>query len=178
MEYQNYDDYMRSILGYSVPSVPNFSQRNLNTNIYSSSNMFQSNSNLERMYPDTYRAVYPIIVSTSNMVTLPITEEMLDRMVDDIYDKVETNGIININVEFRNRDDSKLREKTNISKSDVNSSKLDDSSRQNFNPGRPPRPPMPPRPPIRPNPPRPRNPVFRDLIKILLLRELLGRNQF
>ena len=119
MEYQNYDDYMRSILGYSVPSVPNFSQRNLNTNMYSSSNMFQSNSNLERMYPDTYRAVYPIIVSTSNMVTLPITEEMLDRMVDDIYDKVETNGIININVEFGNRDDSKLREKTDISKSDV-----------------------------------------------------------
>lgn len=138
MNYQSYDDYMRSILG-----CPNINCTDMCMNYQ---NMYQTSDDLERMYPDTYRIVYPMVVSACNMVTMPVTEEMIDRMTDDIYDRAANDSRINIdiNIEIESREESNDRQ-------------ISDESRQRR--------------------PRRRNRFFRDLIRILLLRELLGRRR-
>lgn len=141
MNYENYEDYMRNVLGYRTNM--NYSNMCMN-NQTPYQNMYLATNSLERMYPDTYRIVYPMVVSACNMVNMPITEEMLDRMTDDIYDRAIADSRINIdiNIEIESREDN-------------NSRQLSDESRQRR--------------------PRRRNRFFRDLIRILLLRELLGR---
>lgn len=141
MNYENYEDYMRNVLGYRTNM--NFSNMYMN-NQTPYQNMYLATNSLERMYPDTYRIVYPMVVSACNMVNMPITEEMLDRMTDDIYDRAIADSRINIdiNIEIESREDNDSRQ-------------LSDESRQRR--------------------PRRRNRFFRDLIRILLLRELLGR---
>ena len=158
MDYQSYEDYMRNTLNYSGmgspmgmqgTSCPNMNCQNMcitpYSNMASTQMMWQDSScDLERMYPDSYRVVYPMVVSTCRNVSMPVTEDMIDRMTDDIYDRAVADGRINvdINVEVETREDSK------------------EEDRQMIN-----------RPPRR----RRRNRFFRDLIRILLLRELLGR---
>lgn len=141
MNYENYEDYMRNVLGYRTNM--NYSNMYMN-NQTPYQNMYLATNSLERMYPDTYRIVYPMVVSACNMVNMPITEEMLDRMTDDIYDRAIADSRINIdiNIEIESREDNDSRQ-------------LSDESRQRR--------------------PRRRNRFFRDLIRILLLRELLGR---
>ena len=143
MDYQSYNDYMRNTLGYSSMNCPN-SCMNMPSPYQ---NMFPLSDDLERMYPDTYRVVYPMVVSACNMVSMPVTEEMLDRMTDDIYDRAAMDSRINIdiNIEVETREE------------DANSGDRQMTSLS------------------RPRRPRRRNRFFRDLIRILLLRELLGR---
>lgn len=140
MEYQNYNDYMRNVLGYSNMNCPNMCA-SMPTPYQN--NMSQFSDNLERMYPDTYRIVYPMVVSACNTVTMPVTEEMLDRMTDDIYDRAMVNSSINvdINIGIESREDNENRQISS-----------------NMNQRRP-----------------RRNRFFRDLIRILILRELLER---
>lgn len=144
MNYQSYDDYIRSLLGY-----PNTNMNCPNTCMSSATpyqNMNQFSDDLERMYPDTYRIVYPMVVSACNAVTMPVTEDIINRMTDDIYDRavLDSRISIDINIEIENRDDSNSRQNPD-----------------NFSQRRP----------------RRRNRFFRDLIRILLLRELLRRHQ-
>lgn len=140
MNYQSYDDYMRSILGYSNMNCPNMCM-NMQTPYQ---NMYQASDDLERMYPDTYRIVYPMVVSACNTITMPITEETINRMTDDIYDRAANDSRINIdiNIEVESREDDNNRQ-------------ISSESRQRR--------------------PRRRNRFLRDLIRILLLRELLRR---
>lgn len=139
MNYTNYDEYMRSILGY--PDM----RMNMNTNMNMMNQCDNSNpysDDLERMYPEVYRVVYPMVCRACDNVTMPVTESMLDSMTDDIYDRVEADSRINIEVEVQFRDNDS------------------DESRQMSRPR-----------------PRPRNRFLRDLIRILLIRELLGRRR-
>ena len=78
---QNYNNYMR-----------NFSVYNPYANMY-------MGKDLERMYPDSYRVVYPMVVAACNNITMPVTEEMVDKITDDIYDRVEADGRINTGAE-------------------------------------------------------------------------------
>lgn len=141
MNYQSYDDYMRSVLGYPSMNCPNMGM-NMQTPYQ---DMNQACDDLERMYPDTYRIVYPMVVSACDMVTMPVTEEMVDRMTDDIYDRAASDSriSIDINIGLESREDSNDRQFSNQSMQ------------------RRPR----------------RNRFFRDLIRILLLRELLRRRR-
>ena len=115
MDFQSYDDYMRSLLGYSNTSMncPNNMCMNRPTP-YQNTMMYQSDDDLERMYPDTYRVVYPMVVSACNMVNsnTPITEAMVDGMTDDIYDRAvtDTRISVDINVEVENREDDNSRQ--------------------------------------------------------------------
>lgn len=158
MDYQSYEDYMRNTLNYSSmgspmgmqsTSCPNMNCQNMcitpYSNMGSNQMMWQDPAcDLERMYPDSYRVVYPMVVSACRNVSMPVTEDMIDRMTDDIYDRAVVDGRINvdISVEVETREDSK------------------EEDRQMIN-----------RPPRR----RRRNRFFRDLIRILLLRELIGK---
>lgn len=137
MDYQNYDDYMRSVLGYSNMNCSNMC---MNSQM-PYQNMCQSDDDLERMYPDTYRVVHPMVVSACNMVNInmPITESMIDNMTNDIYDRAEADGRIKIDIDI-----------------EVQNRESEDSRQMR---------------------PRRRNRFFRDLIRILLLRELLRRRR-
>lgn len=127
MNYQSYDEYMRSLMGYP----------NMRTSMFS---METSSDDLERMYPEVYRVVYPMVCFACDNIRTPVTEEMVDMMTDDIYDRVEADGRINIDISVEVRNDEETQE-----------------SRQRR--------------------PRRRNRFLRDLIRILLLRELLRRRR-
>ena len=90
MDYQNYDNYMRNSLGYPNMNYPNMYMDNQMTY----QNMYSTNDDLERLYPDTYRVIYPMVISSCNMINVntPITEDMIDRMTNDIYDRAEADG--------------------------------------------------------------------------------------
>ncbi len=160
---QSYDDYMRSFLGYpadgyrgagfnmnSMNNMGNMNTMGMNSmsnmgmnsmwNMSGSENMHMMDADLESLYPETYRVVYPMVCSACDRIQLPTTninDEMVTRMTDDIYDRVESDGRINIEVTVEVRDGEK-------------------ETRQR----------------------RPRNRFLRDLIRILLLRELFRRRRF
>lgn len=149
MNYQSYEDYMRNSLGYNNMNYPEANYPNMYMNNQTPfQNMYRSDDYLERLYPDTYRVVYPMVVSTCNMVNVntPITEDIVDRMTDDIYDRAEADGrlILEDNMEVANVEDESSRQTS------------EESRRRR---------------------PRRRNRTFRDLIRILLLRELLRRRR-
>ena len=141
---QSYDDYLRSILGYSNPMMNQpygmqddyfYDNRQIrNQNMYGA-NTYQ---NLENFYPDTYRMMYPMVIKAINVNNKPINEETINAMVDDIYISFET--------EENNRSN-------NDSKDDTKEKQENRGERNN-------------------------NPLLRDIIKILLIKELLNRPQF
>ena len=133
MNYQNYDEYMRGLIGY-----PNM-RASMAPQMSPYSNMGTSADDLERMYPEVYRVVYPMVCFACDNVRMPVTEEMVDMMTDDIYDRVEADGRINIDISVEVRNDESDSEET------------------------------------RQRRPRRRNRFLRDLIRILLLRELIRR---
>jgi len=63
--------------------------------------MYNQNSNnymrqdLERFYPNIYRVVYPLVVTACRNVHMPLTEDMLSRMIDDICDKIDPVSLTN-----------------------------------------------------------------------------------
>lgn len=133
MHYQSYDEYMRSMMGYPMRE-----------SISPYSNMDACPEDLERMYPEVYRVVYPMVCFACDNMRTPVTEEMVDMMTDDIYDRVEADGRINVEVSVEVRNSQSSSESTS-------------ETRQRR--------------------PRRRNRFLRDLIRILLLRELLGRRR-
>ena len=144
MDYQNYDNYMRNSLGYPNMNYPNMYMDNQMTY----QNMYSTNDDLERLYPDTYRVIYPMVISSCNMINVntPITEDMIDRMTNDIYDRAEADG--------------RLMIENNLEMSDIESENTRQTSEE-----------------VRQMRPRRRNRTFKDLIRILLLRELLNRRR-
>lgn len=158
---QSYDDYMRSIFGYSNSDGYIMDHMNMNSigmhnmemnNMPHMNNMgitMNSDEDIERLYPDVYRVVYPMVCSSCDRMQFPgatINDEMITRMTNDIYDQVEADGRIKIEVNVT----TEVRETSNSSDSSV-------ETRQRR---------------------RPRNRFLNDLIRILLLRELFRRRRF
>ena len=140
---QSYDDYMRSILGY--PNLDGY--RNNTYGCMTNQDIDSSSDDIEQMYPEVYRVVYPMVCSACDRIqfaTTPLTEEMVSRMTDDIYDRVESDGRINIEVNVT----------TEVRESEDRQTPTETRQRR-----------------------RPRNRFLRDLIRILLLRELFNRRR-
>jgi hypothetical protein len=157
---QTYDDYMRSVLGY--PNVDGYRMNNMNSmginnmglntmNMNNMNTMGMTNSqdmsceDIEQLYPEVYRVVYPMVCSSCDRMQFPnapVTNEMITRMTDDIYDRVEADGRINVEVTVEVRE--------------IENKHSSSETRQR----------------------RPRNRFLRDLIRILLLRELFRRRRF
>ena len=140
MYYQDYEDYMRSVLGYP-PSNQNTYQ------VYNSSYenmMIEDTRDLEEMYPDIFKTLKPVIEDACSKCDLKITNEVLEDMVDSIYQRIDNNEInVNINV--------------------INDSNINSGVREAENRG------------IRRK--RPNNQLLRDLIKILLINQLINANK-
>lgn len=109
MYYQNYEDYMRSVLGY--PIEPN------NTYVaYSNSyetmqmpytNTIRYSDEILELYPEIYRIVNPMVCKICEANTKPITRELVDQMTDEIY----------MNLEVQPENDTIVNVRANISAS-------------------------------------------------------------
>ncbi len=158
MYYQNYEDYMRQVLGYPIndPNIyETYDYRNENTY---SSNQVQNNlteAEIKALYPDSYNIIYPLVCKACEANNEPISKSVVDKMTDDVYKLVERNEtVVNIKIEAQNRENSHV------------------SARQEMK-----RELTPKRTPIKTETRatrQPNNPLLRDLIRILILQRLFG----
>ena len=167
---ETYDDYIRSILGYPPISSLNNEYddyRNQNMNYNMASNMMNANSmntatdtDLESCYPEIYKIVYPMVCKKCDDVRMPVTNEDIENMTDEIYFALEGRAEVQLNINLGNEVRSSEKSSPNTTRavdkkpevkvSDTSSEKRE--TRQ-FNRG------------------------LRDLIQILLIRELLRRRR-
>lgn len=149
MYYQSYEDYMKDVLGYprenSISTYNGYygmEQRNINMEI--------NDSEIEQLYPEIYRTVYPMVCKACMQYRGEITEDLVTRLTNEVYSNLEIEefrGEGNSNKEVRNSQQVK------------NSSKNDNSKQQNETRQR-----------------KPDN-ILKDLIRILIIRELLRRRR-
>ena len=160
-----YEDYMQNLMGVPFRQYQNtYDEQDFNPywNYYSEDyrgRQFQNQMSceeLENCYPEIYNIVYPMVRKACMSNTLPITQTVIDNMVNQISSTIEGNEFIELNINLdnevnQNRDSN---QKDNNFRAEVQNRSCDDGNcdRQ-----------------IR------RNPVLNDLIRILILRELLGR---
>lgn len=150
MYYQNYEDYMRSILGY--PVEPNTYQMNYYGDDLRTNNIMemQDTKELEELYPDIFKAINPAIVDVCDRCNQNITKDVLEKMTDEVYERIKNDNEIMININIVN--DSEIN---NVSARETRS--IEGKENRQIRPNR-----------------RPNNQFLRDLIKILILNRLIG----
>lgn len=170
---ETYDDYIRSILGYparnqfeqynqEMPEYQNYQEyRNptFNTNI----NISENNIELEKNYPEIYKIVYPMVAKKcENARSETFSKSDIENMTDEIYYALEEKQEKRININLTNDiNGTKTQNSSAVSTSakvenkrpDVKISQkaIENSEKRQINSG------------------------LRDLIQILLIRELLNR---
>lgn len=156
-----YEEYMRNSLGYSGMPMTNMNQMNMN---YMMPEMYETESNfmcdqtsVEDMYPEIYRIVYPMICKACMAVNENVTEDLVSRITNEVYMNVEHMEIVN---ETRSSSISVSPQTNKNIKSDSLSIKTNSSINSNSVNVR--------------QETRQRNPLLNDLIRILVLRELIG----
>lgn len=98
MYYQNYEDYMRSVLGYAN-NEPNYTYDN--NNYYPRMEQPQHND-LDQFYPEVYRIVNPVVENVCNKNRdKQVTEDLVRSMTDEVYASVEGNAKLQLNVETK-----------------------------------------------------------------------------
>ncbi len=135
MYYQNYEDYMRAVLGYAN-NEPNYTY----DSYYPRMEQPQYDET-EELYPDIYRIVNPVVEDVCNKNrNKPITEDLVRTMTDEVYNNVEKNSALQVNIQV----------KTELKNGDVRNpnAKVKEETRQ-------------------------RNFLLNDLIRILIIRNLL-----
>lgn len=85
MNYQNYEEYMRSTFGYSPYMGNEDTYNNEGETQY-----FQTPLELTQFYPDIYKIIYPMICKICNMNSnKEFTNDLLNEMADEIYENLE-----------------------------------------------------------------------------------------
>lgn len=169
MYYQNYEDYMRTVLGYPVERRQEYIPGEQN---YNFETRFTNTKELESYYPEIYRILNPIVCEVCNKYKGNCTKENIDKMVNEVYGKINLNNEINIKINLDNRIDNRTQEKeirknsnlkanTNINYNRVLEDKIKRDTEVENNRQ------------VRIN-----NPFLNDLIRILLLNQILGGGGF
>ena len=112
MYYQNYEDYMRQVLGYPINDPNIYETYNYsNENTYSS-NRVQNNlteAEIKALYPESYNVIYPLVCKACEENNETISKSTVDKMTDDIYKLIERNEtVVNIKIETQNRENSQV----------------------------------------------------------------------
>ncbi len=158
MEYQNYEDYMRSVLGYPINS-PNIyepynyrnSQNYADTYYENESASGLSEEEIRDLYPEIYHLVYPMVCKVCETNSQPLTRELVDKMTDEVYYAIEDKDtIVNVRIDTKKEEAVKTKRTTEKEENREISPKRE-TRQSNF--------------------------TLRDLIKILILNQLLGRNR-
>ena len=189
-----YEDYMRSVLGYQlmndytdtynynnydnyssydvIPTMAHMQNQGMqmmnnmmpmqNQNMQSMSTRPMTAMNniqiqeLEKCYPEIYQIVYPMVQKACAENRGEITRELVDRLTDEIYSAVEDKTLVQ---ERGEAEVAKIDSKATTVKTEKIEKNKDDRYCQNCDS-------------------RQRNTGLNDIIRILLLRELLGRPGF
>lgn len=168
-----YEEYMQNFFNYPMGGYRNTYESNMCENCgmnygtgyemvenypysYNSRNMqnFQprnTRQELEECYPEIYRIVYPMVKKVCATSNRSYGKEDIDRMVEEVYQNVEANDAVELNITLNN-DVRGVSDGESSSEFDVSRDENREEKRQ-----------------IR------RNNGLNDLIRILVLRELLGR---
>ncbi len=87
--YENeYENYMRSVLGYSS----NNTTYNVNSFPYRSNNNIKNS--YEHLYPDIYKVLKPMVNKVCNNVrSMDISTEVIEDMANEIYNNIESDTI-------------------------------------------------------------------------------------
>ena len=148
MYYQNYEDYMRQVLGYPIndPNIyESYDYRNNQTyeDTYSSRNQVVSNLSEEEIrdcYPEIYNLVYPMVCKVCDTNTQPITRELIEKMTDEVYLAIEdTSTVVNIRVdtpkteENRTTNNSSHMQRSEIKNEKTSTKEESQNSRTNSN---------------------------------------------
>ena len=151
MNNQSYEEYIRNIIGY--PTNNTYSS-NLYENNYIPNNINCNNdvSIIEECYPKIYRMINPMVQKACNQNAAPITKELIENMTKEIYLSIESETEVNLNINLSNN----VRNDSKSSVSNKNSTNETRNTQEN-------------------RALNPRNPLLNDLIKILIIKELLGR---
>lgn len=141
----SYEEYMRNVLGYMPGNCNCMQDTYENDYVLPSTNSFCPSAscqdeNLEKMYPDIYQKVYPLVCKECRLNTMPLTQENIERMTDNVCQIIELDLKVNTTVKVEMKREDKT---TNVRQQDTR------ETRQSNN-------------------------ALRDLIKILILRELIG----
>lgn len=148
----SYDDYIRSVLGY--PSFNSGSYENEYEYEYESSYNSRSDD-LEDYYPEIYRIVYPMVTKACDNCREPISMATIENMTDEIFNNIEASNEI-MQGENRSISSNSKEVKTAI-KEPINKDKKVENRGEDR---------------------QFRNRNLRDLIQILIIRELLRRPGF
>ena len=152
-----YEEYMRNSLGYNWMPNMNMNQANSMNEMYETEGEFTCNqTSVEDMYPEIYRIIYPMVCKACMAINENATEDFVSRITNEIYVNVEHMEIFN---ETRSSSISVSPQVSKNVKSDSINNKISSSSNNSSN--------------VRQET-RQRNPLLRDLIRILVLRELIG----
>lgn len=158
-----YEDYMQNLLGYPMRQYQNtYDEQNFNPygNFYETNFQRQewrnsvSSDELESCYPEIYNVVYPMVRKVCMSNTMPINQTVIDNMVNEISTNLEANGTIELNINLNNQ---VMENRKADSSTESNSQERENRSSENESSNRQ----------IR------RNPFVNDLIRILVIRELL-----
>ena len=163
MYYQNYEDYMRSVLGYPVESTyDNYIIQNREYSVN-----YQNNSELESMYPEIYKKINPVVCEVCERSKEPITKEVIENMVEEVYQKIDINNEIYLKINIDNNVTQKEIQQNRTSNTKVNNqvtnitnNREEQMSRQVNE--------------VENRQRRQNNPLLRDLIRILILNQILG----
>lgn len=148
MYYQNYEDYMRSVLGYPVESQNTYLQNSCyETFPYTSIVEEDRKKQIEILYPEIYQKLKPVICNMCENNTKSITKELIEEMTNQIYQSIEIkeNAVVSIRVQTRNEEKSRSGRENR-----------EEETRQQRRPNQ--------------------DSFLRDLIKILILNQLLGND--
>ena len=152
---QAYDDYLAGVLG--IQSNYGNIYENYGRNDYYSNEMQANNYNtygmtreqIEACFPDIYRIINPLVVRTWNLNTKPITIELIEQIEQQIYETVDDHKEIKLNINLTNS----VRSEEVKSKDEKRDDREDRSSSED----------------------RQTNFLLKDLIRILILKNLLER---
>ena len=161
MNYNSYEEYMNNLLGrknvVEEKEVPVQNNIVINTeieNIEDNDNNIVNadidtydidNNEFEDFYPEIYKIVYPTVCKRCLNINEDITEELIDNITNDIYNIIEKDEEKE-NVSYNNY--SNFRNMRNIQKLEDRKVEKRENRQKNF--------------------------LLNDLIKILVLRELIG----
>lgn len=175
MYYNDYEDYMRSVLGYNTANtssnmynadyyMPNRMQAVMPT--YQNESMgVQMQDNIEDLYPDIYKIVNPIVCRVCQNNNRPITNDLIEQMTTEVYNSIEADdiNIVNINIETGDINNKEINNR-HIDTKEVRDSKIPQDKKES-------------RGKEENRQRRPNNPLLRDLIRILLLNRIFGNQR-
>ena len=130
---------------YDYPFLKDYEIPTNHVNQYVTSRNFTLE--IESLYPEIYTIIYPMVKKLCSTNSRPITENTLNEMANEIYNNIETDNTLNLNISVASVKSESRSSSNSSNNKTINSEKNNDNNR-NYNP-------------------------LRDLIKILLIRELI-----